>query len=250
MRFASTSYGIALVAAICICNPPSTYADELTAKKVVAGVIAHYAGARRFSAECQFSNGWVGSGPDASSMTVFIDRAGMLRTDRPVAGGSIRTFSIVPTGSLRHQTRDDVIELVPPDPATTMGIGDVRIRHKHQREIMWLPFVFFDDRVRLAKLAASLDTSGTYGAKSDLVVRIKVQRPARWTLHLVVDPADFHVKRVAVTEPIKGALRRFATMTYVFSKETFDDTFAADTFDLKAASHNVSYDTSDDYRGK
>ena len=48
--------------------------------------------------------------------------------------------------------------------------------------------------------------------------------------------ADFHVKRVAVTEPIKGALRRFATMTYVFSKETFDDTFAADTFDLKAAS--------------
>lgn len=228
-------------------SPVVAQADTPTAKQVVAGVVAHYVEAQRFSADCQVSR-TSKAGPQTTShtMTVFIDRAGMLRTDRPVAGGSIKTFSLVPDPRRGRQTRNQVIEIVPSDPTTTIGIGDERITHKNQRVFAWLPFVFFDDQVRMPRLKARLDTSGTYGDKGDLVVRLALKQPAGWTLHLVVDAGDFRVKQAVTSEPtaLLGSVRTIYSLT----NEKLDGSFAADTFDLKAASRNVSHDSSDDYR--
>jgi outer membrane lipoprotein-sorting protein len=161
---------------------------DLSADQVVARVQAFYKETQQLTAKFRqtYTNQTFGR-PTVSDGMVWIKKPGKMRWDYQGRRGTVRK-SFISDGSTLWSVEHDNKQVA---------------RMNLENNLLPVAVTFLYGKGNLATdFTAKLDTSGTYGAKTDHVLELKPRTPSAQykTLYLVVDPRDFRVKQSIVVE--------------------------------------------------
>jgi len=82
----------------------------------------------------------------------------------------------------------------------------------------WAPYVFFDDKVKLASARVSYELAPTIASRMDIVLRVEPPL-ASHPIYLVVDPQTFRVTQVAIPDKdAKGLTPSFESWHFASEK--------------------------------
>jgi outer membrane lipoprotein-sorting protein len=161
---------------------------DLSADQVVARVQDFYKETQQLTAKFRqtYTNQTFGR-PTVSDGMVWIKKPGKMRWDYQGRRGTVRK-SFISDGSTLWSVEHDNKQVA---------------RMNLENNLLPVAVTFLYGKGNLATdFTAKLDTSGTYGAKTDHVLELKPRKPSAQykTLYLVVDPKDFRVKQSIVIE--------------------------------------------------
>ena len=165
----------------------------LTAAGAVDRVQAFYLGIKQVSAKFRQSvtNATFGGDPKTNDGSVYIQKPGKMRWDYFAAkkGNATRTKkSFISNGAYLYVVEYDNKQI---------------LKKSLEKDLMPVAVSFLYGKGDLkADFTAELDTSGKYGAKGELALKLTPKKPSAQykNLFLVVDPKDYHVTQSIIVD--------------------------------------------------
>jgi outer membrane lipoprotein-sorting protein len=192
-------------------------AAPASANGVVDKIQAFYLGIKQVSAKFRQSVTYATFGGDAklSDGRVYIQKPGKMRWDYYAAkkGSAVRTKkSFISNGTYLYVVDYDNMQI---------------IKKSLERDLMPVAVSFLYGKGDLkADFTSELDTSGKYGAKGELVLKLTPKKPSAQykNLYLAVDATDYHVTQSVIVDSANN-INQFRFYTPDFEKALKDTWF-------------------------